>query len=536
MKQARVIDPELAAKLRKLRESKEIKPLRGTPLLADKIQTSAGEIPFALRSYQIQGVLHLMLTTNFVLGDDTGTGKTAMSIAALCYLWETDPDRKVLILTTKSATGQWAEEFAKFTTGGVHVFVSRGTPKKRKEIYDSFVASMGPTVLIMNYALARTDFDRLQKWQNFVFIPDECTAFKNPQTQAHKVCKFLSNQAHRTWGLTATLIKNRLIEGYGIYRVVAPWIFPMSKTDFMLNFSNTQMQRVAGGRQVLVTTGYTPEHIDNFRAKIQDYFLGRAKHEVAADLPTLTCRQIDVGMSAAQEAMYAEALEGLLVVREEEKEVSKLTALIYMQQIVNHPGLIEREGTSHKFDALLELLGDGDLSDEKVIIFTRFRKMVDLIVPALNKLRGKDFCVRITGAELNVKDRQKAQAMFQDPESKTQAICITMAGSDAINLQAAKAIVFYDSPYSAGDYLQILGRMIRIGSMHDNVYAIHFLSGETIDRQVMEILLRKMSLIEGVLGKKLKGEGEADFHIPEESDTKLIFQALRTQALKRKKG
>ena len=182
-----------------------------------------------------------------------------------------------------------------------------------------------------------------------------------------------------------------------------------------------------------------------------------------------------------------------------------VTAIIYCQEIANHLGLIDfPDEPSSKMDALMDLLSEGDFADEKVIVFTRFKRLVDLAVPVLTKAGIK--CVRVTGDE-NEDQRRNAMKAFQDPDSGTNVIWITMAGGDAINLQAAKAIVFFDAPWSAGDYLQILGRMIRIGSEHDRCYAVHLMARGTVDQRVQEVLSKKMGLIEAVLGQRLRSEG-----------------------------
>jgi SNF2 family DNA or RNA helicase len=108
-----------------------------------------------------------------------------------------------------------------------------------------------------------------------------------------------------------------------------------------------------------------------------------------------------------------------------------------------------------------------------------------------------------------------------------------MAGAEGINLQAAKAFIFYDLPWSAGDYLQLLGRMIRIGSRHQSVYAIHLVVEDSIDLQVEKTVSEKMGLITDVIGQRIKGDGEdGDFVIKVAKGTDEIFSALRMDALK----
>lgn len=518
-------------KLRAIRDRKDLK-LKPTPHLKQTFTDFSGnERELTVRYYQVQGILHLIFMKRFLLGDDTGLGKTLQSIAALCYLWERDPTRKVIVLTTKSAAPQWAKEFGKFTKG-VRVILSNGQPRQRQAAYDAWRRSDKPTVMIMGYRSAVIDFRKLQNDHGFILITDEATAYKNPKTQVHQVVRHLSAQADRTWALTATLIKNHLMEGHGIYTVVVPGLFG-SVNNFMYYYCIVEMMQVGRGRKVPRIVGYYPEKVSEFREKISPYYLGRPKHQVAAELPVLTRDIIEVGVTDAQAAKYREAMAGLLRVgdgkgEEVEKEVTKLTALIYHQEILNHPALIDCEGDSEKLDALLDLVTNGDLADEKVIIYTRFSKMVDLLMPELKKAGLEP--VRVTGAE-DGNQRQKAQDAFQDPNNPCRAICITSAGGEAINLQAAKAIIFYDTPWSAGEYLQILGRMIRIGSEHDRVLALHLVAKvdgvPSVDEKVMEVIEKKLKLIEAVLGERLKGHEEAAAMLPVTSDVNDLFEALK---------
>lgn len=530
-------------KLKALRQRTDLK-LKPNPFLKSTFTGFDGrEHPLTIRYYQVQMVLHLLTMSRFVVGDDTGLGKTLETIAALTFLWAQNPDQKVIVLTTKSATPQWGNEFKKFTDG-VTPYVCQGDPGRRRWVRESFERHCnGPAVLVMGYRTAVQDFKHLQGMKGYVLITDEATAYKNPKTQVHQVVEYMASQSKRVWALTATLIKNNLLEGFGIYRVIQPNIFvndkgqPMSMTQFMYLYCIVEQIALRKGPRIPRVVGYFPEKIREFREKIDPFYLGRPKHAVADELPSLTLRTVEVGLTPEQEAKYREALTGLLTVGEatgtaQDKEVTKLTAVTYCQQIVNHPALIECAGDSEKLDALIEMLTDGDLEDEKVIIFTRFKKMVNLLMPVLEKKLGKGKAVRITGDE-NGAQREAAKAAFQNPDSDVKVVCITMAGSDAINLQAAKAIIFYDTPFSAGDYLQILGRMIRIGSIHDAVYAIHLVAKgakKTVDHRIMEILNSKMDLLEAVLGKRLKGEGTDGGVINVTGDVNDLFEALKRDA------
>jgi len=544
-------DPKFAKvyeQLKKVRESKTVE-LRSTPMMRTEIVGFDGQmIPFNLRYYQVQGIYHLLSVSRMILGDGTGLGKTCQAIGALCYLWEKDPLMKVMVVCPKSAIRQWASEVDRFTTG-VKVFIATGTPVNREKAYKEWAVYNGPAILTMNYHSLVRDWDQGIKKEapapgskkgtqptlgrglldgitsactNLAVIYDEATAFKTPSTKTHQTCKFLSEKAQRVWGLTATLLKNNLMEGFGIYKVIRPTTFS-SKTRFMDDYCVTELQRIKGGVKIPVVVGY--KNLSQFRATIDPFFYGRPKHLVSTELPALTTREILCELSIAEDKKYAEALEGMMLLGDGDlkdfTETKDLTSLIYCQQICNSLALLRfNEGDeiddgvtierSAKESALVDLLNE-EFDDEKVIIYSRFEKMVTRLQGILTKEKIKS--VRITGAEGD-KARKAAQDAFQDLKSPVKVVFITDAGSEAINLQAAGAMILFDTPWSWGTYVQLLGRMIRIGSPHPNVYAVHLLAErpnrigkkrETIDHKVIQKLRKKKGVIDQIIGEAAVG-------------------------------
>lgn len=494
-------------------------------------------------------------------------------IATQCYLWEKEPDLIPIVVTNTSAMRQWGGEIKKFCVDEVSYTLVEGSPEDRAKIYEEFFENWdeeNPSFLVVNYHRLRRDkrtFQALTEDKRLSLIFDEVTACKSTSSQTHKVCKQLAETAERVYGLTATLIKNNLEEGYGIFKVIHPEIF-RSKKGFHRDYCITRKQRIPGMRKryVQVVVGHTANQIDNFKEAIDPYYLGRAKHHVADELPPLTSKEIYVPMLSKQWDLYQESLSGLLMVHlgtedEEEKETTKLTQLMYCQEIVNSPYLIGRELRSSKEEYFLELLKE-NFAEEKVIVFTRFRSMVDRFqgllsenegyklgieqdedkkwVPIEDKERVEKGLVRITGDE-DSEMRDAGKLAFCESEN-TNLIFLTMAGAEAINLQQARVMIFYDLPWSAGDYLQLVGRMIRIGSPHDRVYAVHLIGEgpreeETIDHHVLKTLQKKMGWIERALGERLVKESEGEIEgdgdeilLSVESDTDDIFRRVQDSA------
>ena len=377
-------------KLKKVREDSELS-IRNSTYLKDKIKMLDGrEIDFQLRYYQAQMVVHLLTMRRFVVGDDTGLGKTLEAIASLCYLWEKNPAKKVIVMTNKSVVGQWASEFDKFLEG-ITTYQIKGTKAKRRKQLDAFWSHEDtPAVAIMGYRSACSDFEVLQDWTGFNVVFDEATAFKTPTTQVHQVCKHIAHNADRAFGLTATLIKNNLLEGWGIYKVIVPDLFTRHKSAFISQFCVTKLQKIKGGRKIPVIVGYRKRDIIRFREMIDPFYLGRPKHSVASELPVLQTKRVRVGMTTFQHQKYMEALTGLLELGTGEEKRGHETNGYYLlpRSIANHPCLIECDGASEKYNTLESMLTEGgELYGEKVIVY-RFRKLVDHCIPLLKKKKN----------------------------------------------------------------------------------------------------------------------------------------------------
>jgi SNF2 family DNA or RNA helicase len=573
-------DYELSAPLQKaynrllqIRESTNL-TLKPCPFIQREVEGLDGQLaPFSFRYYQVQGVFHLMVLHRILLGDGTGLGKTIEALGALSFLWATvEPSNKVLVISPKSAIRQWAGEITKFTKG-VRPIIAGADKRKgespveaRERSYREWAdAPTGPddpkVVLILNYALLVRDWDHggfqplkdngkpdpkkpvvpglldgitRQVAKNLVVIFDEAQAFKNIRTKTWEKARYLSDRAHRVIGLTATLLKNHLFEGYCIYKVIKPDLFS-TQTKFRDDYCFYEMKRVKGNRKIPIILGY--KNLEHFRKTIDPFFLGRPKHVVSDELPTLTTREVVCELDRTEDLKYGEALTGLLELGDGElrdfEETKALTSLIYAQQVVNSLALLKyTEGQEvgakawdfdnmqwdtykvgslgSKEQALLDLVS-GELDHEKIIVYTRFESLVGRLQKILAKEKIKS--VRITGKE-NDKTRRKAQEVFQKHDSDVRVIFITDAGSEAINLQAAAAMVFYDMPWSWGNYVQTLGRMIRIGSPHKGVLAFHLIAErpalkrkarKTIDQYVLAGLRKKKNLIDKVLGEAAVG-------------------------------
>lgn len=345
----------------------------------------------------------------------------------------------------------------------------------------------------------------------FLLVMDEMHKLKNHKSQFHLKTDAMCKLAERRIGMTATPVKNRLMEFWSLYRILQPDLFPKI-TAFKGEFCVEKMQRIGGGRQIPVVVGY--KNLDEFVRRIEPYYLSRKKHDVAKELPELVSVEVECELSPEQDVLYDMAEAGLLdeMDNPDAQQSDTLRAITACLQACDAPQLLTNddgepfEGKSSKLEALIDLL-EGSAEGKKVIVYSKFEKMISLIEERLRDEKIK--CVRITGKESDPKKRRKAAEEFQRPDSGVDVILLTSAGSESINLQAAEHFVFFDLPWSYGDYLQLVGRMIRIGSAHGMVVAHHFIArrasgDETIDKHILKALKAKKKLADKVAGENLK--------------------------------
>jgi SNF2 family DNA or RNA helicase len=306
------------------------------------------------------------------------------------------------------------------------------------------------------------------------------------------------------------------------------------------------------------------KNLDQFREKVDPYFLIRRTREVASELPQLISKKVMLEMTSEQEKLYNLAKSGELYRRlvkekyysyqsalslkpvmtpKESEELdrlrkrydesmtrdglrkSKLAALALCQMASNGPGWLKEEGESSK-EVEFTRLFDQELSSDKVIVFSRFKSGIPRLEKILDNLGQKH--VKIDG-DMDNDQRQAARMTFQDPVNDYNVIFITQAGSAAINLQAANHLLFYDTPWSYGDLYQTIGRAQRIGSIYEHINLIHMVNQGTIDEHVLKVLEPKKQLINDIMGDIAEGAIEFKddlFFSEKDSDVDVLFDSV----------
>lgn len=509
---------------------------------------------YKLKNYQTQAVAHLMLMPRMIVADAVGLGKTITAIAGIAYHANKNPNLKVLIITTKSVARQFHKEILKFSTVTSHVIQDKwdegSSPHERRMSQVKWwLSKEGPTVLVAKYSsligrrkkydgpvddngdpvgdkgrelISQEMQDFLQllskhKREDLLVVFDECHKLKNPQAGTRLAMMQVQSRCSRCWGLSASLIKNGADEMYAVLSALG--IRPFRSLDaFKDEFCVYRMVKM-GFRHIPQLMGY--KKMDVFKRTVRPFIYGRSQRQVKEPLPRLTTKFLEMDLDDKQYKLLTrdipngdyllppsiKKIAGQVALTDRDPS-NRMTMLSVYQLVANHPCLLEAfdqeklftKTLSPKEEALFDLL-EGDLAGEKVIVFTKYKTWINRLEHLIKEkgMGGRKF-LRITGDE-NETQREKAKELFQDPDSGYDLIVINSAAMEGVNLQQAAHMICLDLPWSWGDLIQLVGRMLRLASPHSACTLHCMVMKGTVDEYTVATLIGKKGVFEAILGE-----------------------------------
>ncbi|MBN8191247.1 SNF2 helicase associated domain-containing protein [Bacillus sp. NTK074B] len=437
-----------------------------------------------LRSYQKTGYRWMKALSHYgmggILADDMGLGKTIQSIAFIVSELDGIRSRKlpVLIVCPSSLTYNWKNECVKFAPD-IHAFILDGNKverrKKQKKMKDA-------DVIITSYPLLRSDskWFELQTFHTVIF--DEAQAFKNPVTQTARSVKKI--QAENRFALTGTPVENSLEELWSIFHVVFPHLFRSLK-----DYSRLTKKDIA--------------------KRIRPFVLRRLKEDVLAELPGKEEFTESIDLLPQQKELYAAYLAKLRhdTMKHLDKntlrknKIKILAGLTRLRQICCHPALFVDgyQGTSGKFIQLMDLLEESRLSGRRVLVFSQFTKMLELIA---RELSGNGQTYFYLNGSTPSEERIRMCDQFNLGERNVFLISLK-AGGTGLNLTIADTVILYDTWWNPAVEEQAADRAHRMGQKN-TVQVIKLVAKGTIEEKMNELQDKKRHLIQEVMNPNEK--------------------------------
>lgn len=175
-----------------------------------------------------------------------------------------------------------------------------------------------------------------------------------------------------------------------------------------------------------------------------------------------------------------------------------LEALLRMRQACCDPVLLKLndgvERPSAKLDRLIDMVGELLSEGRKIIIFSQFTSMLDLIRQRLDTA-GLRYSI-LTG---QTRDRKTAIESFQCGAAEIFLVSLK-AGGVGLNLTAADTVVIFDPWWNPAVEEQAIDRAYRIGQ-DKAVFVYRLVAAGTIEEKMDELKARKRALADGLFDR-----------------------------------
>ena len=181
----------------------------------------------------------------------------------------------------------------------------------------------------------------------------------------------------------------------------------------------------------------------------------------------------------------------------ERSQIKILAALTRLRQICCHPGLFIEyyKGGSSKLDQCMEIVEDGITAGHKILLFSTYTSMFEILEKELNKRDIKYF--KLTGST-KVDERIELVDEFNQNKDISVFLISLKAGGTGLNLIGADMVIHYDPWWNLSAENQATDRAYRIGQKN-NVQVYKLITKDSIEEKIYELQQRKAELTDNML-------------------------------------
>lgn len=457
-----------------------------------------GDIPglrAVLRPYQVHGVSWLRLLGRLGMGaclaDDMGLGKTVQVLALL--LSEKEREQGLapsLLIVPASLLANWKAEAARFAPS-LRLFLvhpsEQAVPRTLGEIH-----LQGLDLVITTYSLCtRLSWLKEVPWRRIIL--DEAQAIKNARTGQSRAVRALSGTCRIA--MTGTPIENSLSDLWSLFDFLNPGLLGTAKA-----FS-----------QDVAAMAESPQGLAPLRRVTAPYILRRLKTDknIIDSLPDKIETSLVCSLTREQARAYQQVVSRIekgLKENEEDRQLRMLQYILLLKQICNHPaqaGFIAASGSNYapersgKFRRVGELCSEISSRQERVLIFTQFREIIEPLANYLAGIFGRPgLCLH---GNVAVKKRGELVRDFQREDGPPFFILSLKAGGTGLTLTRASHVIHFDRWWNPAVENQATDRAFRIGQKN-NVLVHKCITRGTIEEQIDALLRSKEALSESALG------------------------------------
>ncbi|MFF5206974.1 DEAD/DEAH box helicase [Streptosporangium sp. NPDC000396] len=447
-----------------------------------------------LRPYQERGLSWLSFLSGLglggVLADDMGLGKTISTLSLLLSERENGTPGPTLLVCPMSLVGNWQKEAARFAPS-LRVYVHHGGTRKRD---DELAAAVREADLVVTtYGTALRDLGALAALEWDRVVCDEAQAIKNSAAQQSRAMRFIP--ARTRLALTGTPVENHLSELWSIMEFCNPGLLGPAK-----RFRKRYQEPIEARGDEDATRA--------LKRATGPFVLRRLKTDrsIISDLPEKLEMKVWCTLTQEQAELYKAVVNDMLdkIDRSEgiERRGNVLATMTRLKQICNHPVHLLRDGSrlagrSGKLARLEELAEEITDEGDKALVFTQYAEFGSLLQPYL--AAHLDRPVLWLHGGLTKHKREELVERFQRDDEPMLFLLSLKAAGTGLNLTAANHVIHVDRWWNPAVEDQATDRAFRIGQTK-NVQVRKFICVDTLEERIDEMIERKKSLAESVVG------------------------------------
>lgn len=401
-------------------------------------QALSGEhLTASLRGYQSFAARFALVQRKVIVGDEMGLGKTVEALAVLAHL-RSRGQTHFLVVCPAAVVTNWVREViskSKLRPHRVH------GPERR----------LSARIWERDGGVAITTYETLAWWEPALkqlrglacVVVDEAHYIKNPDAKRTIRTTDLIARAERAILLTGTPLENRVDEFRNLVSYVRPDL-------------------------TIEATDLSPR---TFRRQIAPAYLRRNQEDVLTELPELVEVAEWLPMSTADAVRYRTAVGN--------------GNFMEMRQAAMLEGR-----RSEKMGRLVEIVGEAEENERRVVVFSYFRAVLDLVA---RSLPGPVFGP-LTGS-VPANQRQQMVDQFSSAQHGAVLVAQIMAGGVGLNIQSASVVIICEPQLKPTTEAQAIARAHRMGQVQ-SVQVHRLLSEDGVDQRILELLAGKRQLFD----------------------------------------
>lgn len=447
-----------------------------------------------LLPYQMDGIAFAVGAGRAVLADEMGLGKTIQGIGAAELLAREAGIAKTLIICPASLKSQWALEIGRFSQRDCQL-VGGGAGERADQYGNACFFT------ICNYEQVIRDILAIERHKWDYIILDEGQRIKNWEAKTSRIVKGLRSQFALV--LSGTPMENRLEELFSVVQFI-----DARRLGPAFRFFHRHRLTDEKGKVLKY------QNLVDLRERLKPILLRRTRNQVLRELPPRTSEIRRIGATVEQQEMHDGNKRIVSTILSKkfltEMDLMRLQKyLLLCRMAADSTTLVDKKkpGYSSKLEELKIILEQLSVEkDKKILLFSEWTTMLDLIEPILKKLHMP--FVRLDG-QVPQKKRQALVREFQE-NPNCRLFITTNAGSTGLNLQAANTVINVDLPWNPAVLEQRIARAHRMGQKRP-VHVILLVTEGTIEEGLLGTLSAKKQLALAALDPETQ-VNSVDFH------------------------